>query len=83
MELKIYAIRDVRTEAFLKPMFLQNAAVLERALLDAKNDENSTLSIHPQDYQVFKLGTYNDNTGEITAEAPTFMFNVIEVQEKE
>jgi hypothetical protein len=83
MELKIYAIRDVRTEAFLKPMFLQNAAVLERALLDARNDENSTLSMHPQDYQVFKLGTYDDNSGEIWAEEPTFMFNVIEVKEKE
>lgn len=83
MELKIYAIRDVRTEAFLKPMFVQNAAVLERVILDAKNDEENTLSMHPQDYQVFKLGTYNDNSGQIEAEAPTFMYNVIEVQEKE
>lgn len=82
MKQKIYALRDVRTEAFLRPMFLQNSAVLERVLLDAKNDENSTLSLHPEDYQVYYLGEYDDNNGLITPVPAEHMYNVIEVKEQ-
>ena len=80
MKLDIFAVKDVKTNAFLKPFFVQNEAVMQRAMTDAKNDENSTISMHPEDYQVFKLGTYDDNTGVIEADAPTFKLNVSELE---
>ena len=83
MKLKIYAVKDVRTEAFLKPFFVQNFAVMERAIMDARNDENNTLSVHPEDYQVYELGEYDDNTGEISPVPPKFLFNVNNVQEND
>ena len=81
--LKIYALRDVRTQAYMRPMFLQNDAVLDRSVRDAMLDENSLLCSHPEDYQVFRLGEYDDNTGKITPCDPTHMFNVVDLQEKE
>ena len=65
MKLKIFAVKDVRTEAFMRPFFVQNHAVLQRAILDAKNDEHNTISFHPEDYQVFELGEYDDGDGAI------------------
>lgn len=76
--LKIYALRDVRSEAFNRPMFMQNKAVLDRAIRDACNDENSLLHHHPEDYQVYYLGTFDESTGKIESQPAEHMFNVIE-----
>ena len=78
---KIYALRDIRTEAYLKPMFLQNLAVLDRALKDAKNDENNLLCLHPEDYQVYALGEYDDSTGKLTPQAPEHLYNIPDIKE--
>jgi len=78
MRLEIYALRDVRTEAFNRPMFLQNKAVLDRAIIDAINDENSLLHHHPEDYQVYYLGTFDEQTGKIESLPAEHCFNVID-----
>lgn len=80
--LKIYALRDIRTEAFNRPMFLQNEAVLDRSIRDAMQDENSLLCSHPEDYQLFELGEYDEETGQITPVAPTHKFNIIDLKGK-
>ena len=77
-QLKIFTLRDVRTEAFNRPMFLQNESVLDRSIRDACQDENSLLSLHPEDYQVYYLGTFDEQTGKIEAQPAEHMFNVIE-----
>lgn len=79
--LNVYTIRDVRTEAYGRPMFVQNDMVLERSLLDALNDPDHPFSSHSNDYQVFRLGTYDDNTGKFDVHAPEHMYNVFELKE--
>lgn len=81
--LKVYAIRDVRTQAYLKPVFLQNEAVLDRALRDGLGDENSLFSHHPEDYQVFYLGEYDDSSGKLDVGAPEHMYNLVDLVESE
>ena len=36
-----------------------------RAFADQANDETSTIQKHPEDYTLFHLGGYDDNTAEI------------------
>lgn len=79
--LNVYAVRDLRMGAYLKPVFLQNDSVLTRALQDALKDENSLFSWHPEDYQVFRLGAYDDGDGTLDVHAPEHMFNLIDIQE--
>nr|QXN72800.1 MAG: nonstructural protein [Microvirus sp.] len=78
--LQIYALRDIRTDAYMRPIFLQNQSVLERSLYDALSDENSLLSSHPEDYQVYKLGSFDEQTGKISPIAPEHLFNVINLK---
>lgn len=78
--LNIYTLRDTRTEAFHRPFFLQNRAVLERAIHDALSDENNMICLHPEDYQIYSLGTYDERTGEITPTPATHLFNAIDVK---
>jgi len=74
--LKLYTIRDVRTSAHNRPIALQNRAVLERSLLDALQDPSSNLSQHPEDYQLFCVGEFDQDTGDIIACPPEFLFNL-------
>lgn len=79
---KVYALRDVRTEAFHRPMFLQNDAVLDRSIRDAMEDEHNLLCTHPEDYQVYRLGEFDDSNGKLAAIPPEHMFNVIDLRKE-
>lgn len=78
-KLKIYSIRDNRTEAFMRPFFLQNNSVLDRALIDAVNNPETQFHQHPEDYAVYDLGEFNEQTGEITSIPPIHMYNLIQI----
>ncbi|AXF52679.1 MAG: nonstructural protein [Microviridae sp.] len=78
---QIYALRDIKVDAFNKPVLLQNRAVLERALIDAIHDEGNTISIHPEDFQAFHLGEYDESTGKITAKPAEHLFNLSDLGE--
>lgn len=79
---QIYTIRDVRTQAYIRPFFLQNDAVMKRALIDALNDENSTFSIHPEDYACYHVGQFDDTTGILETHEPIHQFNLPDLQEQ-
>lgn len=65
MELKIYVIRDDVAGVCHLPFFMQNDNVALRAFSDALTDQNSQYSKHPADYRLFRIGVYDDGTGEI------------------
>lgn len=70
MIVNIYTIYDVKAEAYLTPFFLQNDAILKRIILDTLSDPEHLFAKHPEDYVVFKCGTFDDQTGDITPLQP-------------
>lgn len=76
--LKIYAIRDTKINAYARPFFLQNESILERSIQDALSDPEQTITKHPEDFAVFHLGEYEEETGKITAIPPEHLFNVVD-----
>lgn len=78
-KLNVYAIRDNKTEAYMSPFFLQNDNVMKRALIGAKDDPNSMLAKHPEDYGVYSLGTYEQNSGVLDSHEPIHVINVIDL----
>lgn len=67
MILGIYAIRDAKTEAFAQPMFFVTKGVAIRAFADECENIQSNLHKHPEDFAMFHLGSYNDNSGEFVS----------------
>jgi len=65
----IYSIFDFKAQTFSAPMFFINDDVAVRSLIQAVRDETSYLSKAPADYELFRLGTWDDNTGEIKPES--------------
>lgn len=71
----VFAVRDTCVGAFHLPMFFQNNAAAVRALGDAVNTpgkENAYYQ-HPEHYQLYAVGAFNDETGELEPIAPVFV----------
>lgn len=68
-EVNMYAIFDAKVGAFHVPMFMVNDDVARRAVISAM-DQSYELSAHHSDFQLFRLATWDDNTGEISPIQP-------------
>jgi len=59
----VLAVYDEKAEAFAAPFFQQSDVLALRAFTAAARDPDSLLYKFPRDYGLYKLGTYDDNTG--------------------
>lgn len=60
---KMFGVYDLKACAYLQPFFSINAGSAIRAFSDAANDGKSPIAVHPSDYQLFELGSFDDATG--------------------
>lgn len=75
----IVALYDKVADLFMQPMFVKSVGVAYRSLQDeaARGGENNQLAAHPKDFQLFKVGSYDDHTGVITAlKAPELLVEI-------
>lgn len=78
MKMVICSIHDTKAEAFSQPMFFQAVGQALRSFIDAVTDErdgNNNFAKHPEDFNLFRIGTFDDQTGEIVPEAPFHLGN--------
>ena len=70
-----YSVRDTCAETFLMPMFFLNNASAVRALGDAVNrpKEDNNFYQHPEHYQLYHIGTFDDENGSFTPVVPVFV----------
>lgn len=73
MTLKVFAVRDMKALAFLQPFFSNSTGSALRAFGDAVADKNCPFSKHPEDYVLYEIGTYDDNSAELTSVSPVKM----------
>lgn len=66
MKLAIYSIYDTAAKAYTRPFFLQNDGLAIRAFQDQVNaQEANNISEHPDQFTLFKLGEFDDLSGDI------------------
>lgn len=67
----IYAVKDLAVQAFGQPFFVRHRGEALRSFQDEANNNKTTSAIaqHPEDYELYYLGQYNDEAGEITSPA--------------
>lgn len=63
---KIYSVYDSKAQTYTPPFFQHQEAMALRTFTDCCNDPGHTFGMHPDDYTLYHLGTYNDNSGTIT-----------------
>lgn len=71
MKIQILSIRDRAVDAFMQPMFFATPGAGIRAFSDEINRQDSSMNKHPEDYDLYHLGEYDDATGKFAGlEAP-------------
>lgn len=66
MQFEIVAVRDIKTNSFSQPQFVPHQGQAIRAFgdqcMDIDNKQN-LMAHHPEDFELYYLGQYNDTTG--------------------
>lgn len=62
----VVAVRDRAIDAFGRPFFVPTTGAAIRSFQDEMNRhaEDNAMAKHPEDYDLFQLGTWNEETGE-------------------
>ena len=63
MLLKSFTIRDIKGELYNTPFFQRSHGEAERNFTALVNDGKSTISQYPEDYDLFWVGEFDDQTG--------------------
>ena len=74
MKLSMYAIWDSAAEYYSRPILLNNDEVALRSCHEWMMDADSHIRKSPQDYTLFNIGTYDDETAQIV---PADKFEVV------
>lgn len=63
MKLQIMSIKDRALDAFMRPFYAQTVGQGTRMFEDLINEPGSDLNKHPEDYDLYHLGEWNDHNG--------------------
>lgn len=76
MLLELFTVRDVKAEVYLPPFTFRHKGEAVRAFEQSLQDRNTTMGQFPQDYVLFRLGTYDDVSANFDLHAvPEFIMN--------
>lgn len=72
MRYNVFAIRDRAADVFGQPIFLASVGIAVRSFADEVNraDANNNLNKHPEDFDLYKLAEFDDDTGLFTQDGP-------------
>ena len=61
----IVSVKDTAAQAFGRPIFVPAIPVAVRSFRDEVNRKDSTedLARHPEDFELYELGSFDDSTG--------------------
>lgn len=62
---EIFTIRDSKAGSFGIPFYSPTPGTAERQVRELTNDPQSLVCKYPEDYDLYKIGTYNQLTGKI------------------
>lgn len=83
MVLKMFSIRDTKGEIYNNPFFQKTAGEAQRSFKSLVNDDKSSIKRYPEDYHLYYLGEYDDQTGKFAPlDAPVHQCSGVDVLDK-
>lgn len=84
MLLKIYSIRDSKSETFNIPFYKSTHGEAERDFRSLVNDGKSTVNQYPEDFDLYYMGEYNNLDGKLTpVDTPQHIIKAVQVVNKQ
>lgn len=66
MIMQIFAVKDRALDAYMRPWFAHAPGQALRAFMDEINNPQGEMFKHPDDYDLWHVGSFDDNTGQVT-----------------
>lgn len=74
--MKVYSILDRKLKEY-GPLFLsRNDDAVRRAVVDGFRGSNSVMEKHPDDFDLYEVGVFNHDTGELIGCSPVLVFTL-------
>lgn len=70
MNLGVYSVFDRKAAVFARPFVAPNDAMAVRSFLAARQDPSTELAKFPEDFSLHRLGSFDDDTGELFGTTP-------------
>lgn len=82
MKTNLYSVRDIKLQKYGIPFVAPNDEIAKRMLHSTISAGGTTMSEFPEDFQLYKLGNYDDDTGEFETENE-FLANATEYKNED
>lgn len=82
MNINLYSIKDTKLGKYCQPFTAPNDEIAKRILTSTIRAGGNNIADYPEDFQIYKLGSYNEDTGELTTENK-FLANATEFKKGE
>lgn len=63
MKLHVMVTYDKKAQAYQQPFFVTVPAIGTRSFANAVNQSGHVMNVNPEDFTLFLLGTFDDETG--------------------
>ena len=61
--LTIVSVRDRAVDSYNRPFYVPTLGAAIRSFTDEVNRKESEMQAHPEDYDLYEMGTFDDQTG--------------------
>jgi len=72
-KLNVFTVLDDKAAAFLSPFFMPTIAVALRSFGSECRNPESNFAKFPEDYSLYHIGEYDEQSGSITPIIPVFL----------
>ncbi len=79
MLMHVYSIFDTASGAYMRPFVAQADGEATRVFSDLVADGTHPIGMHPEDYSIFRCGSWNDQNGALTVEPPECLCTAMEL----
>lgn len=66
MQTEMVVIRDSKADCYNNPWYTRTLGEAERNFRELVNDKETLVGKYPEDYDLYKIGTYDQKNGTIT-----------------
>jgi hypothetical protein len=79
MRLNVYTIFDQAAAVYKRPFVAQADGEVLRVFKDMALNKDHEIGAHPEDYTLWRIGTFDDNKAELVAEAKECLATALEL----
>lgn len=83
MIFQMCVVRDSAAQVYGQPIFVPSIGIAVRSFGDEvkRSDANNQMNKHPEDFEMFHVGTYDDNTCTFAAVPPKSIARGVDYKE--